>query len=181
MRRGGIALSVLASCAALQPMVASPTPSPARIADPDPPAYRDDDGRPHGPGGPISAEARDCSAAHDHCMRGGGYIGSDIPVFALDGTWYRWHGEAQGGPVDATAPATAATLRGAHHVWVFRDPHDHALVVPAVNTAVPRSEKDALGEGSWRTTLVSDVDDAHGTFTGDEGFVYAIGVARVAR
>jgi hypothetical protein len=176
MRRG-IALSVLASCA----MIPSTFAAPAHIADPAPRAYRDDDGRPHGPGGPISAEPRDCSAAHDHCMRGGGYIGSDIPVFLLDGKWYRWHGEEQTGAVDASAPATAASLRSGRHVWVFRDPHDHSLAVPAVYTVVPRSEQDALGEGAWHTTLVSDVDEAHGTFVGDEGFVYAIGVARVAR
>jgi hypothetical protein len=68
------------------------------------PAFRDDDGHVHGPGGPVfMGRAAPCDAAHDHCLRPGGVFSVDkivrgklfraVPVYAFEGTWYTWRGE----------------------------------------------------------------------------------------
>lgn len=67
------------------------------------PARWDDNGHPHGPGGPVfMGRGPQCSAERDHCMRPGVYFGVDnlvpgklyraTPIYELDSKWYNWRG-----------------------------------------------------------------------------------------
>jgi hypothetical protein len=68
------------------------------------PAFRDGQGRVHGPGGPVfMGHGIDCDDAHDHCMRPDvwfsvgniqpGKLYRALPVFALEDKWWTWRGE----------------------------------------------------------------------------------------
>ena len=68
------------------------------------PAYRDEEGHVHGPGGPVfMGEGRDCDASRDHCMRKGVWFAAGniergrqfraVPVFAFEKAWYTWRGD----------------------------------------------------------------------------------------
>lgn len=67
------------------------------------PAYRDDNGEVHGPGGPVfMGHGVTCDVAHDHCLRPEVWFSVDdfvpgklyraVPVFAFDSAWYDWRG-----------------------------------------------------------------------------------------
>lgn len=67
-------------------------------------AYRDSDGRVHGPGGPVfMGRGEPCDAARDHGLRPGVWFAADnvvagklfrgVPVFAFENAWWTWRGE----------------------------------------------------------------------------------------
>lgn len=67
-------------------------------------AYRDDDGRVHGPGGPVfMGRGEPCTAARDHGLRSPAWFAADnvvagklfrgVPVFQFENTWWTWRGE----------------------------------------------------------------------------------------
>jgi|HubBroStandDraft_6_1064221.scaffolds.fasta_scaffold163224_3 hypothetical protein len=68
------------------------------------PAYRDDEGHVHGPGGPVfMGTGHDCDASRDHCIRKGVWFAAGniergrqfraVPVFAFEKAWYTWRGD----------------------------------------------------------------------------------------
>ena len=88
------------------PAPASPPPSsePKRHGGNGAAAYRDGDGRVHGPGGPVfMGRDEPCTAKLDHCMRPGVWFAADdiiagkmfrgVPVFQLDNKWWTWRGD----------------------------------------------------------------------------------------
>lgn len=102
----------------VQPAVAThaPTPPAPPVADQPPAAppkrwggngtaaYRDSDGRVHGPGGPVfMGHGEPCTAKLDHCMRPGVWISADnviagklfrgVPVFQFENKWWTWRGD----------------------------------------------------------------------------------------
>jgi hypothetical protein len=67
------------------------------------PAYRDENGEVHGPGGPVFlGHGVVCDASHDHCLRPDVWFSVDdfipgklyraLPVFEFDNAWYDWRG-----------------------------------------------------------------------------------------
>jgi hypothetical protein len=171
------------SAAALEP----------KVPEPDPPAYKDKDGKIHGPGGPISAEKRDCGPAHNHCLRGNGWFENGVddrnetstprtPVFELDGHWYTWKGKpADGGTLYRTKPATAATLQSAREAYMFFQPRTDKATADSslVYGALPASEKEALTVGRWGQIFPYKIDAAKGTILASDGLTYRIDAARV--
>jgi hypothetical protein len=169
--------------AALEPMVDEPSP----------PAGRDKDGKIHGPGGPISADARECGPAQNHCLRGNAWFANGVehkstaphprtPVFELDGHWYSYKGTpAQGGTVYRTKPATAANLNSGREVYLYFEPPTGKATVEStyVGGTLPKSEKEALTVQRWGQIVPYDIDAAKGTFKAD-GLTYRIDAARVA-
>jgi len=74
------------------------------------PAKRGDDGRLHGPGGPVfMGRGVTCDAAHDHCLRDGVWFSVNniqagkqyraVPVFEFEKKWWTWRGEPADDPV----------------------------------------------------------------------------------
>ena len=68
------------------------------------PAFRDGQGRVHGPGGPVfMGKGVDCDDAHDHCLRADvwfsvgnivpGRLFRAVPVYTLEDKWWTWRGE----------------------------------------------------------------------------------------
>jgi hypothetical protein len=169
--------------AALEPLVAEPSP----------PASRDKDGKLHGPGGPISAGARECGPAQNHCLRGNAWFANGVdstrhsrygnaPVFELEGHWYSYGAiPAEGATVYRTKPATPANIKNGREVYLFTEPPtDKATVATShVGGALPQSEKEALLGGRWARVVPYTVDAAKGTFTAG-GLTYRIDAARVA-
>ena len=164
-----------------------------KVAEPDPPANRDGEGKVHGPGGPISADARDCGPAHNHCLRGNAWFENGVddrsqasiprtPVFELEGHWYTWKGaKADGGTLYRTKPATAANLNGAREVYMFFPPPTGKATADSslVYGVLPASEKEALTIGRWGQIFPYKIDAAKGTFTASDGLTYRIDAARV--
>jgi hypothetical protein len=109
----------------------SEDPSAPLVPEPSPPAYMDEDGVAHGPGGPVSDAPRDCSAANNHCLRGNGWLVASydttigdvrVPAFELDGTWYSWDGDRLESLPRRTRPATIESVMKARDVYVFLEP-----------------------------------------------------------
>jgi hypothetical protein len=167
---------------------------PPALPDPTPPAFRDEDGVPQGPGGPISAAPRDCGPAHDHCLRANGYFASGFstgagsdprwPVFQLDHRWYAYaKGKEAGGTIYRTRPATAENLNDAREIYVFlAERHDGRASLPAgtVLSAIPQSEQEALTAHRWTRISIYQIDAKAGTYVADDAFTYEIAATRVA-
>jgi hypothetical protein len=128
------------------------------------------------PGGAPSREPRDCSAAHDHCMRGEAWFASGFmdengtaamrPVFEQGGKWYPWSGRlVDGGTAYRTKVATADTLVDGRQAIVF-------------SAKLPRTELEALTSKGWIVVAVWKIDGAAGTFDTDRG-TYRIDAARI--
>ena len=161
---------------------------PARVAEPTPPAHKNPDGTIAPPGGPLSDDERDCSAAHNHCMRGNGWMATGFSgpgdimspgtaVFPFDGHWYAYTGEQADNTIYRTKPATAAEIQSARIVWVLVDVHNDS---GDVKSRLPNSEKDALTTRRWQMLAgIQSVDAKAGTFVSDRT-TYSIGAARVA-
>jgi len=174
--------------------VDDPSLFPPAVPEATPPAFRDEDGDAHGPGGPISDEPRDCGPAHDHCLRANGYfaivdyagVGPEPrwPVFRLDGKWLAyWKGKPAGGTVYRTIPATVENMREAREIYVFlAERHDGKATLPTgtVLSAIPTSEKEALTSGRWTRISPYEIDAKAGTYTADDAFTYQIAATRVA-
>jgi hypothetical protein len=163
------------------------------VPDPAPPANRDKDGKLHGPGGPISADARECGPAQNHCMRGNAWFANGVessrharfanaPVFEFEGHWYSYGGvPAEGATLYRTKPATPANINNGREVYLFMEPATDKATVPKgyVGGALPKSEKEALLSGGWARVVPHEVDAAKGTFTAG-GLTYRIDAARIA-
>jgi hypothetical protein len=78
--------------------------APPQIGGNGQPAYRDEAGRVHGPGGPVfMGRGADCDAKADHCIRKDvwfsvgnivpGRLYRALPVFALENKWWTWRGD----------------------------------------------------------------------------------------
>ncbi len=70
------------------------------------PAFRDDQGHVHGPGGPVyMGRGATCDDAHDHCLRAGvwfsvaniisGKLFRAVPIYELEGKWFTWRGDEE--------------------------------------------------------------------------------------
>ena len=166
---------------------------PPAAPEPTPAAYQDPDGTRHGPGGPVSADARDCGPAQNHCLRANGWFASGFyegpgeprrPVFQLGGHWYTWRGEpAKDGTIYRTAPATVENISGAREVFVFvaeRKGGGASLPTGTLLSAIPRSEQEALTARRWTRISIYTIDAKAGTFVADDAFTYQIAAARIA-
>lgn len=130
------------------------------------PAYRGEDGRVHGPGGPVFIGTGPiCDASRDHCQRGDAWFCATkfaagnfyraTPCFEFEGKWWSWRGEEidKGGLVLKTRLAKPEDLKAGTPVVVFA-PGDH-----------PRDkfvdvEYEALTSSRWDLGVV---DSASGT------------------
>lgn len=147
-----------------------------------PPAVRLDADTVQGPGGPLSDEQRECTAAHDHCLRSQWFVtgysnhrGSRgmQPVFEFEGKWYLWTGKrVTGGTLYRTTRATASTLKVARQVLAYWPPENE------LTPRLPVSEREAMTSDRWSALIVSEIDAATGTFTSD-GVTHQIDAARV--
>ena len=123
------------------------------------PAYRDDEGHIHGPGGGVyMGSGPDCDASRDHCMRDGVWfaVGNIIPgrlfratpVYEFEKKWYTWRGEedTDGGKLFRTKMVGDAPLApGTTIVWISADPDDSKWV---------NSEYEALTTSRWEAGVV---------------------------
>ncbi|HSN29824.1 MAG TPA: PASTA domain-containing protein [Kofleriaceae bacterium] len=89
------------------PLFGAPPPPPTTAAKPATsakPAYRGDDGRVHGPGGPVfMGKGEPCTAKRNHCLRAPEWFAADnvaagamyrgVPVYQFEGKWWNWRGD----------------------------------------------------------------------------------------
>lgn len=134
---------------------------PADAADDDTgkPAYRDDEGHVHGPGGPVfMGEGRDCDTSRDHCLRKSVWFAAGniergrqfraVPSFVFEKAWYDWRGD----PIDAgdklykTKLAGTAAIAAGTPVIFFSSEND--------DTKWADSEYDALTSSRWEAGIV---------------------------
>jgi hypothetical protein len=132
------------------------------------PAFMDNDGHPHGPGGDVyMGRGADCDAAHDHCMRPGVYFQVDnivggklfraLPVYELKGKWYDWgNGVERTGKFLKTKLATLETLHVGDPVVFFNTPQPPQWA---------NSEYDGLTSSNWEVAMVSRVNSTAKTFS----------------
>lgn len=124
------------------------------------PAYRGDDGRMHGPGGPVFMGHQDvpCDAAHDHCLRDGvwfsvaniqpGKLYRALPVYELDKKWWTWRGEPHEpeGKLYKTQIAGNASLSpGTPVIWYSTETSDGKFA---------ESEYEALTSSRWEAGVI---------------------------
>ena len=123
------------------------------------PAYRADDGRVHGPGGPVyMGSGVSCDATRDHCLRDGvwfsvgniqpGKLFRALPVFEFEKKWYTWRGEPAEPPVKLykTQIAGNATIApGTAVIWYSTETSD---------TKWADSEYEALVSSRWEAGVV---------------------------
>jgi len=134
------------------------------------PAYRDPDGRVHGPGGPVNmGKGPNCDAAHDHCMRDGvwfaagnymqGKLYRATPCFEFDGKWYNFRGDPidDGGKLFRTRVAKPEEVVAGKPI-VFFTPEDDARD-KWVNT-----QYDALTSSRWDVGVPDSVNTGTKTF-----------------
>lgn len=135
------------------------------------PAYKDAEGRIHGPGGPVNmGKGPDCDAAHDHCMRdgvwfaAGNYVPGKLfratPCFELDGKWYDFRGEAvdDGGKLFKTRVAKVEDVHAGEPLVLFMPTDDGRDKWTDV-------EADALTSSRWDVGVPDSVNPATKTFT----------------
>ena len=134
-------------------------------------AYRDAEGRVHGPGGPVNmGKGHDCDAEHDHCMRDGvwfaagnvvpGKLYRATPCFEFEGKWYNWRGEPidDGGKLFKTRVAKPEDIHAGEPIVFFTpedDPRDKWVNV----------ESDALTSSRWDVGVPDSVNASSKTFT----------------
>lgn len=143
------------------------------------PAYRDDHGRVHGPGGGVyGGRMPDCTPERDHCLREGVWFASGpyhegslfraTPVFEFEGKTWTWLGDEY--PENEyewllkTKAATKADIRvGEPIVWVIRGMGD--------NTDFLSSEKEALTSSRWDVGIVERIESDYVRVSGWAGNV----------
>ena len=133
------------------------------------PAYRDADGRVHGPGGPqFMGKGLPCDASRDHCMREGVWFAADnmrpgamfraLPSFKFEDKWYDWRGnEVEPGKLFKTELAKLDTIQvGAPIVFL----------VPENGEGSPwlDNEHDSLTSSRWDVAYVDGVNRSAKTF-----------------
>jgi hypothetical protein len=157
----GSAGTASANAASTTPIDAAPVSGAA--------AYRDSDGRVHGPGGPVNlGKGHDCDAAHEHCMRDGvwfaagnyqqGKLFRAVPSFEFEGKWYNFRGDPidDGGKLLKTKVAKPGDVRAGEPIVVFTpedNPRDKWVNV----------EDDALTSSRWDVVVPDSVNG--NTFT----------------
>lgn len=123
------------------------------------PAVRADDGRIHGPGGPVfMGVGVDCDAAHDHCLREGvwfsvnniqpGKLYRALPVFEFEKKWWTWRGEPTEptGKLYKTQIAGNATLvPGTSVIWFSTETSDKKWA---------DSEYEAMTSSRWEAGVI---------------------------
>ena len=123
------------------------------------PAYRDESGHVHGPGGPVNmGEGAACDAARDHCQRKPAWFAaSDIsgphqfratPTYKFEDAWYDWRGEPidKGGKLYKTKVIGSDSVSRGTKVIFFEFEND--------DTKWANSEFDALTSSRWDAGLV---------------------------
>jgi hypothetical protein len=129
------------------------------------PAYRDEHGGVHGPGGGVyGGRMPDCTPDRDHCLREGVWFASGpyregalyraTPVFEFEGKTWTWRGDeyppSEYDWLFKTKPATMEDIVvGEPIVWVIRGMGD--------NTDFLSNEKEALTSSRWDVGIVESV------------------------
>ena len=130
------------------------------------PAYRDEDGHIHGPGGGVDmGEGPACDASRNHCLRKPAlFAASEIerghqfratPTFKFEKDWYDWRGQPidKGGKIYDTAPVGNNSLSPGAKVIFFESDADEA-------GKWADSEYDALTSSRWEAGIVESVSGA---------------------
>jgi hypothetical protein len=132
------------------------------------PAFRDDQGRVHGPGGPVfMGSGTECNPSRDHCMRDGvwfavrnvmpGKLFRAVPVFAFEDKWYTWRGEpaeAEGKIYKTQMAGTTAIPEGTSVIFFSSETSD---------TKWADSEYEALTSSRWEAAVTEQAASGHGT------------------
>jgi hypothetical protein len=123
------------------------------------PAARADDGRIHGPGGPVyMGRGVTCDAAHDHCLRENmwfsvnniqaGKLYRALPVFEFEKKWWTWRGEPADQPVRLYKTQIAGNAKiapGTSVIWFSSETSDGKWA---------DSEYEALTSSRWEAGVV---------------------------
>jgi hypothetical protein len=123
------------------------------------PSARADDGRVHGPGGPVyMGNGVTCDAAHDHCLRDGvwfsvnniqaGKLYRALPVFEFEKKWWTWRGEPADDPVKLYKTQIAGNAKlapGTAVIWFSSETSDGKWA---------ESEYEALTSSRWEAGVV---------------------------
>jgi hypothetical protein len=125
------------------------------------PAYMDDEGHLHGPGGPVfMGRGAECNAERDHCMRDGvwfadgtlvaGKLYRAVPIYEFEKKWYNWRGREESFAMRfRTKVGTRDTLRADEPViWFIDENASHKFV---------DNEYDALTSSRWEAGVVESV------------------------
>jgi hypothetical protein len=124
-------------------------------------AYMDDEGRIHGPGGPVfMGRGADCDATRDHCLREGvwfavgnlvaGKLYRATPIFEYEKKWYNWRGKEEPFAMRfKTKVGTRETIKaGDPIIWFIDENSSHKFV---------DNEYDALTSSRWEAGVVESV------------------------
>jgi hypothetical protein len=125
------------------------------------PAYMDDEGHLHGPGGPVfMGRGAECNAERDHCMREGvwfaagnlvaGKLYRAVPIFEYEKKWYNWRGHEESFAMRfRTKVGTRELLHEGDPVIFFIDENaSHKFV---------DNEFDALTSSRWEAGVIEQV------------------------
>ncbi len=125
------------------------------------PAYMDDEGHIHGPGGPVfMGRGAECNAERDHCMRDGvwfavgnlvaGKLYRAVPIYEFEKKWYNWRGREESFAMRfRTKIGTRDTLRADEPViWFIDENASHKFA---------DNEYDALTSSRWEAGIVESV------------------------
>jgi len=129
------------------------------------PSYRADDGRVHGPGGPVfMGRGVQCDAAHDHCLRDGvwfsvnsiqpGKLYRAVPVYEFEKQWYTWRGELAEPPVKLYKTQIAGNAKlapGTSVIWYSSETSDGKW---------SNSEYEAMTSSRWEAGVVESQQSA---------------------
>jgi hypothetical protein len=132
------------------------------------PAYRDESGHVHGPGGPVyMGRGLPCDASRNHCMREGVWFAADnydskhlfraLPVFEFEKTWWNWRGaEVDSGKLFKTEVATVDKIRAGAPVVVWLPETD--------SSRWAENEYEALTSSRWDVAVVQSVNRSAKSF-----------------
>ncbi|MEO8844258.1 MAG: hypothetical protein ABI591_25520 [Kofleriaceae bacterium] len=123
------------------------------------PAHRNDDGRVHGPGGPVfMGRGVECDAAHDHCLRDGvwfsvanivaGRLFRALPVFEFEKQWFTWRGEPTETPgkvYKTQIAGSGSVAAGTAVIWFSSETSEKKFA---------DSEYDAMTSSRWEAGVV---------------------------
>lgn len=153
----------------------APTPPPADSTETTnvggKPAYKDGDGRVHGPGGPVNMGAgAKCDADHNHCQRGDGWFFANNVVpgklyratacYEFEGKWYDWRGDEveKGGKLFKTRVAKPEDIKVGTPIVFFApesDPRDKWV----------DAEYEGLTSSRWDVGVPESVNPGGKTFS----------------
>jgi hypothetical protein len=122
------------------------------------PAYRDEAGHVHGPGGPVyMGETGACDASRNHCLRKPEWFAAGniergrqfraSPAFRFEKVWYDWRGEPveTSGKLYRTKPVGSDAIAAGTPVIFFEAEPD--------DTKWATSEYDALTSSRWEAAI----------------------------